>query len=109
MATSLLKGICKAEQVIILLAPLALFLIPLHSVDGHFTFCIFKNIFGHNCPGCGITHAIISALHLNFVQAWHYNRLVVVVLPLLAYLWGRQVKYMIKSWNNKYTGLSAHH
>jgi hypothetical protein len=43
--------------------------------------CLFTSIFGFNCPGCGITHAFIEIVSLNFIEAWQYNPLIYVVLP----------------------------
>ena len=35
--------------------------------------CPFKWLFKIDCPGCGITRAYISLLHLDFRQAFAYN------------------------------------
>lgn len=37
--------------------------------------CPFKMIFGTDCPGCGMTRAFISALHLNFKEAFNFHPL----------------------------------
>lgn len=38
------------------------------------------------CAGCGATRALAALLHGRFADAWHYNALLVVLLPLaLAY------------------------
>ena len=34
------------------------------------TTCIVKSIVGYPCPGCGMTRALISALHLDFSSAF---------------------------------------
>ena len=44
--------------------------------------CIFHEITGLLCPGCGITRCFLSILHGDFVQAFRYNRLVFCLLPL---------------------------
>jgi ABC-type amino acid transport system permease subunit len=41
---------------------------------------------GLKCPGCGSQRAIHSLLHFDFVQAFRYNALLVLSLPLLAVL-----------------------
>jgi hypothetical protein len=48
--------------------------------------CLFRFITGRVCWACGITRAVASALRGNLVAAWHYNKLVAVVLPLIASL-----------------------
>ncbi len=35
--------------------------------------CIFNNLFGIPCPGCGMTRAFISIIKLDFVSAFQYN------------------------------------
>ena len=55
------------------------------------TICIFNNILGINCFGCGITHAVIEAINGNFIQAIKYNFNVVIILPILIFLWCKQL------------------
>ena len=38
-----------------------------------------------------MTRALFSLLHLDFTAAWNYNRLVVIVAPLLLYLYVKEV------------------
>jgi hypothetical protein len=75
----------------LLLFPLVLFIIPLEWLRNHHSICLFKNITGHECPGCGMTRAILSAIHFQFAQAVHYNKLFVVVLPVLIYIWAKNI------------------
>lgn len=42
---------------------------------GQFTVCLFKNITGIPCPSCGITRSIISLMHLDLNNAFHWNPL----------------------------------
>ena len=35
--------------------------------------CLFKYLFGFPCPGCGMTSAVISALHLSFADAFRHH------------------------------------
>ncbi len=72
---------------LLLLLPLLLIFVPTAWFEHRRSFCIIKNLTGRNCPGCGMTRAISSASHGHFTQALRYNRLVVIVLPLLAYEW----------------------
>lgn len=44
--------------------------------------CPFHAVTGWYCPGCGITRAILSLLHLDWVQAFRYNPLVFVLAPM---------------------------
>jgi len=47
------------------------------------TLCIHKNLFLFNCPGCGMTRALYSLLHLDFKTALQYNPGVFILFPLL--------------------------
>ncbi|MGI6279380.1 MAG: DUF2752 domain-containing protein [Acutalibacteraceae bacterium] len=35
--------------------------------------CLFKSLFKIPCPGCGMFHAVLAALGLNFVAAFKYH------------------------------------
>ncbi len=46
--------------------------------------CMFYQITGIYCSGCGASRALRSILHLDFYQALHYNAYFTMVLPFLA-------------------------
>lgn len=48
--------------------------------------CPFRALTGLDCPGCGITRALHSALHGDILGAANHN-LLVVTLAVLAVLW----------------------
>ena len=79
------------------LIPVVLYAIPIESICNGNTICVFTNIFGVECWGCGITRAIFSALHFRFYDAWEYNPLFVVVLPLLLFFWMRTVVRQLRT------------
>ncbi len=58
---------------------------------GFFPPCLFHQLTGLNCPGCGATRAAHALLHLDFATAVRDNALLVCALPLLAGLAGRWV------------------
>lgn len=43
--------------------------------------CIWKSIYGINCPGCGLTTAFISLIELNFNHAFEANWLIFIIIP----------------------------
>ena len=45
--------------------------------------CIFHAVTGGYCPGCGATRALCALSRGDLPAAWHYNALLVAVLPLL--------------------------
>lgn len=48
--------------------------------------CLFKEITGIPCPGCGSTRAIISLFHGDVGQALWYNPMAVVLLVLFVFI-----------------------
>ena len=85
------------------LLPAFVYLIPREWLfdEGH-TFCLFRNIMGQECWGCGMTRSLASLAYLDFPAAWNYNRVVVVVAPLLLYVW---VKWIIRLINEANGGV----
>ena len=47
--------------------------------------CIFYNLTGFYCPGCGVQRSFHSLLHGNFIAAIDYNILFVFLLPFILY------------------------
>lgn len=45
--------------------------------------CIFHQITGLNCPGCGVTRMCMALLHLDFYQAYTVNRGLFIALPVI--------------------------
>lgn len=87
----------KIKCLIFILIPIVLYFIPLDWLTKQHTVCLYKNITGHDCYGCGLTRAVLSALHFEFVKAFHYNKLFIIVMPLLIYIW---IKMLIKQWSS---------
>ncbi|MCM8830178.1 MAG: DUF2752 domain-containing protein [Candidatus Omnitrophica bacterium] len=75
--------------------PVTLFFIPPTSFKNLPSICLYKTIFRIECPGCGITRAVLSLLHFRFYDALNYNRLVVVVFPVLVYIFLKQALFEI--------------
>jgi len=84
------------------LVPLVLAAIPLGTVEQGPTLCLIKNFTGHACPGCGMTRAVFAALQLHWEQAWHFNRGIVLVLPLLAWEWVKLLRtWSLPAWRRR--------
>ncbi len=54
------------------------------ATAGFYPPCLFKTIFGAQCPGCGSLRAMHQLLHVNLAAAWALNKPIVVGLPLAA-------------------------
>lgn len=46
--------------------------------------CVFHEVTGLYCPGCGATRAALSLLQLDIVQAFRYNALLFILIPFYA-------------------------
>lgn len=40
-----------------------------------FSLCVFRNVTGLPCPGCGMTRGFVAMGHGHLADAWRYNRL----------------------------------
>ena len=47
--------------------------------------CLFLETTGLKCPGCGSQRVVHALLHGHVGEAWHYNAMVVVAIPLIAF------------------------
>ena len=53
------------------------------------TICPFALTTRHPCPGCGMTRAVLSAVHGDFRGSFHHHPLAIVMVPLVAYIFSR--------------------
>jgi hypothetical protein len=74
---------------LLLLLPLVFWLLPTSWLESKPSICPVRHVFGLPCPGCGMVRALSCLGHGQIRKAWQYNRLVVIVAPLLAYTWGK--------------------
>jgi hypothetical protein len=47
--------------------------------------CLWKTCTGIECVGCGFTRACAALLTMNWKAAWHFNPLVFLIVPYLAW------------------------
>ena len=59
----------------------ALAAIPTEVLTSLPVICVWRTLFHLQCPGCGMTRALSSALHGHLYAAVACNRGVVIVLP----------------------------
>ena len=56
--------------------------------------CLFHELTGLYCPGCGATRSIVSLIKLNPYQAFRYNMIITILIPIfLIWLF---YKYILK-------------
>jgi hypothetical protein len=63
------------------------------SMHRFYPVCLFHELTGWNCPGCGGTRAVYALLHGNFALALKDNALFVVVLAAAT---GRGIWFAVK-------------
>jgi hypothetical protein len=74
-----------------LILPIILLFLPADFFDNRSSICLSALLLKKQCIGCGITRAVQHFLHFDFKTAWDYNHLVVLVFPLLIYLWIKEL------------------
>lgn len=62
--------------------------------------CLFRRILGIPCPGCGMTRAYLSLLHLNITSAFFYHPLFWCVPLVGAVILCRTHKFFQKLYQN---------
>lgn len=55
-----------------------------NAAGSWFPSCVFSDLTGWYCPGCGITRALHALVHFDFARALAMNALLVLSLPVLA-------------------------
>ena len=74
----------KLKNIIIIGLPVWTILLVNIAAAAHFkNFCLIKLLFHHECWGCGLTRALAAFSRFHFIQAYKYNHLVFVVIPIL--------------------------
>lgn len=79
---------------VLITSPIVLLCLPsdyFDSEDGIIV-CPSRLFFNVECPGCGMTRAMMHFIHLEFEEAVYFNMLSLVVMPLLGFIW---VKWVI--------------
>lgn len=53
--------------------------------------CLWSHLFHQSCPACGTLHALCALVHGNLADAVSFNRNVVILAPLLLWIWFREL------------------
>jgi len=85
---------------VIFLLPFILSMVSLDKLEGKHSICLIKNLFGVECYGCGITKAVIACVQFDFIRAFNYNKLIVIVMPLIVYLGVKEIVQCVKTIEN---------
>lgn len=77
--------------------PVVLLALPKDFFDTGKSICLSRLLLDAECPGCGITRAMMHIIHFDFHSALLFNKLSFIVLPLLIYEYIKQIRRDIKS------------
>jgi hypothetical protein len=80
--------------------PVVLLLLPADFFDHGRSMCLSVLLFNRQCPACGMTRACMHLIHRDFEDAYAYNMMSFIVMPLLCIVW---VQWFIKEFKlNKF-------
>ena len=72
-------------------------ILPADYFDKGQSICLSVLLLHQKCYACGITKAIQHLIHFDFQTAWQFNKLCVIITPLLVVLWAEEfTKYLKK-------------
>lgn len=74
----------------------ALLYLPKDYFDEGQSVCLSVVIFDMQCYGCGMTRAVHHMIHLDFIEAYHYNKLSFIVFPLLVFMIFKEFYFFLK-------------
>jgi hypothetical protein len=66
------------------------YLFAVDPAQGVMPKCMFHELTGLHCPGCGASRALHALLHGQVMRAIGFNPLLMLALPWIAHLLGRQ-------------------
>jgi hypothetical protein len=70
---------------------------------GHYPVCPTRALLGIDCPGCGMMRATHDLVTGNVAGALDHNVLIVVLAPLVAWLWAR---WAYRSWTGRHPAVT---
>jgi len=90
------KKLYKGYFVGLLMTPAILLMLPTNFFDSGESICLSVFLFDTECYACGITRAVQHLIHLDFSIGYEYNKLSIIVLPLLILSYYSETKRVYK-------------
>jgi hypothetical protein len=60
-----------------------IFQLDYQQTNPEFTFCIFHQLTGMNCYGCGFLRGVAACMHFDFHSAWQLNPVNTISIPFV--------------------------
>jgi Protein of unknown function (DUF2752) len=92
MKTNYKRIFAIAKIILGIAIPLVLLILPSDYLDSGSSKCLSVMLFDAECYGCGTTRAVMHLLHGDFIDAFYFNMTSFVVLPLLIYVWIKEMR-----------------
>lgn len=89
------KYLTLGKLALIVFTPAVLLLLPADYFDNGESVCLSQVLFKQDCYACGMTRACQHLIHLDFENAFAYNILSFIVLPILSIVW---IQWFVKEW-----------
>jgi hypothetical protein len=87
MKTNFKRIFAITKIILVITIPLILLILPSDYFDNGSSKCLSVMFFHAECYGCGMTRAIMHLIHGEFMEAFYFNMMSFIVMPLLVYLW----------------------
>lgn len=88
-----IRYIEKTKLLFLLLIPILIWFIDYNANEEVFSFCLFKNLFGIRCFGCGFLRGISALLHLKIGKIIELNLLNFFTIPIVILIY---IKTLLK-------------
>ncbi|MBF90916.1 MAG: hypothetical protein CMP75_04045 [Flavobacteriales bacterium] len=77
------KNLQRIYLSILVIIPIILIILPATYFDNGKSICLSVVLLNKQCYACGMTRAIQHLIHFDFAEAWSFNKLSFIVLPLI--------------------------
>ncbi len=71
----------------LVITPIIILLLPADYFNNGQALCPSMRFFNVECPGCGMTRAVMHLVHFDFESALFYNWGSFIVVPILGVYW----------------------
>ena len=80
---------------VIVIVPPLLLALPATFFDNGESICLSRLIANMECPACGLTRGCMHLIHMDWEEAYAYNMMSFIALPLVSIVW---LQWGFKEW-----------